>query len=177
MAEPGPGRPAADGDVGAIVGVINDAAAAYRGVISPDCWHEPYMTEADVRREIADGVRFWIVEEDGAAVAAMGLQHVRDVTLIRHAYVRRSHQRRGVGSALLTQLRSQTQRPLLVGTWRAATWAVSFYRRHGFRLLDADATRRLLERYWTVPERQMQESVVLAEGRWAATTKTDLARP
>ncbi len=160
-------RPAAAADLPAILAVVNEAAEAYRGVIADDCWHEPYMSPGELDAEVAAGVRFWVIEAgDGEVVAAMGLQDVADVTLVRHAYVRRGWQRRGLGARLLDQVRALTDRPVLVGTWRAAAWAVSFYRAHGFRKLDRDATRRLLETYWTVPERQMEESVVLADERW-----------
>jgi len=159
-------RPAAEADVPAILEIINDGAEAYRGVIAADRWHEPYMPEDALRGELAAGVRFWVVESGGRIVGAMGLQDVRDVTLIRHAYVRTDQQRHGHGGALLTHLRSLTERPMLVGTWRAATWAVRFYRRHGFRLLSRNETEQLLRRYWTVPDRQIEESVVLADARW-----------
>jgi len=163
-----PIRPATDADIPAILEVINEGAQAYRGVIAADRWHEPYMPEDELRAELAAGVRFWVVEAGGRIVGAMGLQDVRDVTLIRHAYVRTGQQRRGHGSALLTYLRSLTERPMLIGTWRAATWAVRFYQRHGFRVLSRDETQRLLRRYWTVPARQIEESVVLADARWPA---------
>lgn len=161
-------RPATDADLRSVLAVINDAAEAYRGVIPADCWHRPYMTERALRREVGDGVRFWVIEVGGAVVAAMGLQAVRDVTLIRHAYVAREHQRTGLGGTLLEQLRSRSERPMLVGTWRAATWAVAFYRRHGFELLPDGEAQRLLRRYWSVPARQMAASVVLADSRWQA---------
>lgn len=164
---PGP-RPAGDGDVAALTALVNRAAEAYRGVIPADCWHEPYMPEAELRRDIAAGVRFWVIDEGGSPVAAMGLQQVRDVALIRHAYVSPERQRSGLGSVLLTHIRARSERPLLVGTWRAAEWAVAFYRRHGFRLLDATDGERLLRRYWTVAKRQREASVVLADERWSA---------
>lgn len=153
-------------DFDGILAVINDGASAYRGIIPADCWKEPYMPAAELEEEIAAGVTFWGCHEDGKIVAVMGLQEVGDVTLIRHAYTRTSHQGRGLGSALLTHLRGRTSRPILIGTWKAATWAVRFYQGHGFRLVSEADKRSLLQRYWTVPERQIQESVVLADARW-----------
>lgn len=159
-------RQCAVDDFEAIHHVINEAARVYRAVIPPDCWHEPYMPREELRRDLAQGVVFWSAYEDTGLVAVMGLQSVQDVALIRHAYTHPSHQRQGIGSMLLEHLRRQTDRPLLVGTWKAATWAVGFYEQHGFRLLPDVQTRRLLQRYWAVPERQIDESVVLADARW-----------
>jgi len=129
-------RRCTDDDVPAMDAIINEAAQAYRGAIPADCWHEPYMKRAELLAEIAAGVEFWGWEDAGDLVGVMGLQRVRDATLIRHAYVRPSHQSRGVGGALLNQLAGQTAGPLLVGTWAAAQWAIRFYERHGFRLVD-----------------------------------------
>jgi GNAT superfamily N-acetyltransferase len=148
-------------DFESIFAVINDAAAAYRGIIAPDCWHEPYMPREGLQREIADGVRFWGFFEGDELVGVMGLQDVGDVALIRHAYTRTGVQGKGVGAALLDQLKRHTDRRILVGTWKAATWAIRFYERHGFRLVGADRTPALLQRYWNVPDRQIEESVVL----------------
>lgn len=159
-------RPARPEDVDAILEVINEAAEVYRGVIANDRWREPYMPRAELLDELAAGVRFWVVERSsGVVVAVMGLQHVHDVALIRHAYTRPRDQRTGLGSALLEHVRGQSDRRMLVGTWRAATWAVRFYQRHGFRLLEEPEAARSLRRYWTVPERQIEESVVLAADR------------
>ena len=154
-------------DFADLLAIINDGASAYRGIIPADCCKEPYMPAAELEEEIAAGVVFWVCEEGGEPVAVMGLQDGADVTLIRHAYTRTSHQGRGLGSALLTHLRAQTTRPILIGTWKAATWAIRFYERHGFRVVSETEKRALLQRYWTVPERQIQESVVLADARWA----------
>ena len=163
-------RRCTDEDVPAIGAIINEAATAYRGIIPADCWHEPYMTRSHLEDEIAAGVEFWGWDDDaGVLVGVMGLQAVRDVTLIRHAYVRPSHQSRGIGGALLTSLAAQTAGPLLVGTWAAAEWAIRFYQRHGFRLVDAEAKDRLLSAYWNIPSRQRQTSVVLSRGISAAT--------
>ena len=158
------------GDFDALFAVINDGAEAYRGKISADCWNEPYMPAAELEAELAAGVVFWAYVQDQEIVAVMGLQDVADVTLVRHAYTRTAHQHRGLGSALLDHLRAQTPRPILIGTWKAATWAVRFYERHGFRLVSDAEKRVLLQRYWTVGERQIQESVVLVDDRWRATS-------
>ena len=157
-------------DFATVLAVINDGATAYKGKIPADRWHEPYMPAAELEEELAAGVVFWAYLQDQEIVAVMGLQEVADVTLVRHAYTRTSHQHRGLGSALLDHLRGQTRRPILIGTWRAATWAVRFYEGHGFRLVSDIEKRELLRRYWTVPERQIQESVVLADDRWRAGT-------
>jgi len=155
-------RRCTDADVAAIDAIINEAAQAYRGVIPTDCWHEPYMTRSDLMAEIAAGVAFWGWDEADALVGVMGLQKVGDVTLIRHAYVRPTHQGRGIGGTLLTNLAGQTTEPLLVGTWAAAEWAIHFYARRGFRLVSAAEKERLLKTYWSVPKRQRESSVVLA---------------
>ena len=146
-----------------ILGIVNEAAEAYRGVIPADCWHEPYMSLADLERDIEAGVVFWGYEVDGAIAGVMGLQAVDDVTLIRHAYVRPGEQGKGIGRALMEHLRRQTTRPILVGTWAAASWAIEFYRRNGFDLATATETPGLLTRYWSIPERQAAASVVLKE--------------
>ena len=145
--------------------IVNEAAAAYRGVIPDDRWHEPYMAEPELESEIAAGVRFlgWY-SPSGSLLGVMGSQDVQDVTLIRHAYVLSANQRGGIGSALIAALTQAAQRPLLVGTWKAAWWAIAFYERHGFRLV-AD-TANLLRRYWSIPDRQIETSVVLADRRW-----------
>jgi len=148
-------------DVPAIDAIINEAASAYRGVIPADCWHEPYMKRSDLVAEIAGGVEFWGWDDPGVLVGVMGLQNVREVTLIRHAYVRPSHQGHGVGGALLTRLAAQTAGPLLVGTWASAQWAIRFYERHGFRLVGSEERDRLLGTYWNISLRQRQTSVVL----------------
>jgi GNAT superfamily N-acetyltransferase len=143
-----------------MVEVINAAATAYAGVIPADRYHVPYMSAAEVRDEIAAGVRFWGWFHEGLA-GLMGLQHVDDVTLIRHAYVRPERQGEGIGSGLLAHLIAMRHEPLLVGTWADAVWAVRFYERHGFRLVTPAEKDRLLRRYWRIPERQVQTSVVL----------------
>ncbi|HKR28287.1 MAG TPA: GNAT family N-acetyltransferase [Acidobacteriaceae bacterium] len=142
--------------------IINAAAEAYRDAIPSDCWHEPYMPMRELEDEIAAGVAFWGCELDGALAGVMGIQPVRDVDLIRHAYVLPRYQVRGVGSALIAYLRNGKARQMLVGTWAAAEWAIRFYERHGFVLVSREAKDRLLRTYWTIPDRQIETSVVLA---------------
>ncbi len=155
-------RPSRDDERAAILATINAAAEAYRGVIPADRWHEPYMPASELDREIGAGVAFWVYEADGAIVGTMGIQPARDVDLIRHAYVLPGSQRRGVGGALLGHLRGVSTRRMLVGTWAAAEWAIRFYRRHGFELVSPERKSALLKTYWTVPDRQIETSVVLA---------------
>ena len=156
-------RRIAGGERDDVLAIVNQAAEAYRGVIPADRWHEPYMSAEELDREIAAGVEFWGIE-DGAGVLAgvMGIQAVRDVDLIRHAYVRPELQGGGIGRRLLEELTARAQRPLLVGTWAAATWAVRFYERNGFELVGREEKDRLLAAYWDIPERQVETSVVLA---------------
>ena len=145
----------------AILAIVNDAAEAYRGVIPADRWHEPYMPADELAREIEAGVVFWGYEDGGELLGVMGIQDVGEVDLIRHAYVAPGRQRRGVGSALLERLAGSAERPMLVGTWAAAEWAIDFYRRHGFELVPRERTAELLRRYWSIPDRQIETSVVL----------------
>ena len=153
-------------DFAAMVEIINDAAAAYRGVIPADCWHEPYMAADALHREIDAGVGFRGFEQDGGLQGVMGVQRVRDVVLIRHAYVRTVRRNRGIGSRLLDDLLTAITDPVLVGTWAAATWAIRFYRKGGFRLTTEQQKRELLQDYWSIPARQIETSVVLADARW-----------
>ena len=148
-----------------ILSIINEAAEVYRGVIPEDRWHEPYMSADELEREIAAGVEFWGQELEGDLIGIMGVQPVDDVDLIRHAYVRREWQGHGIGRSLLTHLRQRTDRPILIGTWAAAEWAIRFYQGNGFELVPAEATPPLLRRYWSIPERQIETSVVLADPR------------
>jgi N-acetylglutamate synthase-like GNAT family acetyltransferase len=136
-----------DADFEAIHSIINDAARAYKGVIPGDRWHEPYMPREELRHEIESGVRFWGYEENGELLGVMGIQDVQDVTLVRHAYVRTASRRQGIGGTLLRELRKLAARPVLVGTWAAATWAIRFYERHGFRQVSEEEKNRLLARY------------------------------
>jgi GNAT superfamily N-acetyltransferase len=153
-------------DVPTIFEIINDAARAYKGVIPADRWHEPYMPLAQLETEIAKGVRFYGYRTSGRLAGVMGIQEVKDVTLIRHAYVRTEHRGSGIGRKLLTHLNQLTTRPVLIGTWRDAVWAVRFYQKNGFSLVNEDEKNRLLGIYWTVPQRQVEESVVLVDQRW-----------
>ncbi len=149
-------------DLGDMFEVINDGAAAYRGVIPADRWHEPYMPKEELAREISAGVAFLGFYERGRLLGVMGSQPVADVVLIRHAYTRSAAQGRGIGSALLGAILSPLGGvPVLVGTWKAAAWAIRFYEARGFALVGEREKERLLRRYWTVPERQIEESVVL----------------
>ena len=155
-------RPCREDERDAIVEIVNAAAEAYRDVIPADRWHEPYMPLSELDDEIAAGVEFWGYEADGALVGIMGFQPVGDVDLIRHAYVAPGRQRGGVGGALLEHLARSSTRPILVGTWAAAEWAIRFYRRHGFELVSPERKSELLKTYWTIPDRQIETSVVLA---------------
>jgi GNAT superfamily N-acetyltransferase len=146
--------------------IINEAAGVYKGIIPSDRWKEPYMPEEELRHEIDHGVVFWGYYEDGELLGVMGIQNVQDVTLIRHAYVRTSHQNQGIGGKLLSNLQGQTTRPTLVGTWADALWAIRFYEKHGFRLVSREEKDRLLMKYWSIPERQVETSVVLANKTW-----------
>jgi N-acetylglutamate synthase-like GNAT family acetyltransferase len=159
-------RPSAESDLPAILAIINDAAEAYREVIPPDRWHEPYMPADELEREIADGVAFWVAEHDGRIAAVMGVQDKGDVALVRHAYVASSTQRTGMGTRLLQHVTRLADKPILIGTWAAATWAIEFYRRNGFTVVSESEKDRLLRTYWSIPERQIETSVVLADARW-----------
>jgi len=158
-------RPCIDSDIPNIYAIVNDAAQAYKGVIPSDCWHEPYMPMEDLKGEIAAGVEFRGYEESGRLVGVMGMQPVKGVTLIRHAYVRTQMQNRGIGGMLLTHLLGQIRGKILVGTWKAADWAVTFYQKHGFQLVSEEEKNRLLKTYWNIPERQIETSVVLVYKR------------
>jgi GNAT superfamily N-acetyltransferase len=158
-------------DLTVVYAIINDAAMAYRGIIPADRWHEPYMTMEELQREIADGVIFWGYEAENSLVGVMGIQDKGDVALIRHAYVRTAERRKGVGTTLLRHIESKTSRPILVGTWVDAAWAIRFYEKNGYRILSHPETVRLLHRYWNVPERQIETSVVLADPKWQETNR------
>jgi GNAT superfamily N-acetyltransferase len=155
-----------DDDSEVIWKIINDGAQAYQGVIPADQWTEPYMSREEMQDEISDGVVFWGFEDGGALVGVMGIQKVRDVTLIRHAYVRSSWQKRGIGARLLSHLRGSTNDPILIGTWAAAVWAIRFYEKHGLRMVSLVDKDRLLGKYWKISERQRETSVVLADSKW-----------
>ena len=159
-------RASRDADFPTILAIINDAAQAYRGVIPADRWHEPYMPREELEKEIADGIRFWVAETDGSVSGVMGIQDKGEVALVRHAYVSTALQRKGVGAALLKHVQSLTPKPILIGTWKDATWAIAFYQRNGFTLLSDGAKEILLRRFWSIPPRQIETSVVLADPRW-----------
>jgi N-acetylglutamate synthase-like GNAT family acetyltransferase len=151
--------------------IVNDAAPVYKGVIPRDCWKDPYMSRTELQREINEGVMFWAFEENGYLLGVMGIQDVKDVSLIRHAYVRTAKQKQGIGGRLLSYLRNQTVRPLLVGTWEAASWAIRFYENNGFRRLTVQAKDQLLREYWSISERQVETSVVLVDEKWIRRCK------
>ncbi len=155
-------RPCRHDERAAILAIVNAAAEAYRGVIPADRWSEPYMPPDELDAEIDAGVVFWGCEIEGELVGIMGIQPVGDVDLIRHAYVSPASQGRGVGGTLLEHLASEATRPMLVGTWAAAEWAVRFYRRHGFEQVTPERKDELLRTYWRIPDRQIETSVVLA---------------
>lgn len=164
-------RKAREDDFLAILAVINNAAVAYRGVIPSDCWREPYMTAAELKREITSNVVFWVVEAEGRLLAVMGIQDKNDVALVRHAYTATESQGRGFGTKLLHHLESLAAQPMLIGTWAAATWAVAFYRKNGYRIVPDEEKDSLLRKYWSVPENQIKTSVVLVDNRWNRVTE------
>ena len=166
-------RRCADRDLAILCEIINDAAQAYKGAIPADRWHEPYMSKDELRSEVAHGVAFWGFEEGGELQGVMGLQDVQDVTLIRHAYVRTRRRRGGIGGELLRFLLGQTGKPALIGTWAAATWAVAFYQKHGFTRVTEREKNFLLKKYWTIPDRQIETSVVLANFKWISRREKD----
>jgi GNAT superfamily N-acetyltransferase len=167
-------RPCGAQDLPQIFSIINDAAQAYKGIIPADRWHEPYMPLDELTEAIGQGIAFWgcSAAEEAAGAAGgtlhgvMGIQDRGEVALIRHAYVRTAKRRKGIGEHLLRHLESITTKPVLIGTWSAATWAIRFYEKNGYRVLSRPDTERLLRRYWSIPERQIETSVVLANARW-----------
>ena len=159
-------RAALDSDLQAVYAVVNDAAQRYRGVIPADRWHDPYMPMDELAAEIAAGVRFWVAEEGGHIAGVMGIQDKGEVSLVRHAYVSSSVQRAGIGTRLLHHVLGLAKKPVLIGTWAAATWAIDFYRRNGFKVVSQEEKERLLRKYWSIPERQIETSVVLADSTW-----------
>ena len=159
-------RNGTDEDFEEIFNIINDAAVAYKGVIPPDRWHEPYMSREELRAQIEDGVRFSCYVDDDEILGVMGIQDKADVELIRHAYVRTKQRNKGIGTFLLQELIKDANKPILIGTWKAAEWAISFYEKHGFRLVEEEEKNRLLKKYWSIPDRQAETSVVLAGGNY-----------
>lgn len=155
--------PADDNDFETVYQIINDAASAYKGVIPADLWLEPYMPAKELADEMKDGVRFYCYRERSTIIGVMGIQDKGDVNLVRHAYVRTNQRNKGVGGALLNHLMKESDKPILVGTWKAAVWAIRFYEKHGFVLTSEDQKTTLLRQYWNVPERQIETSVVLAD--------------
>jgi N-acetylglutamate synthase-like GNAT family acetyltransferase len=169
-------------DFEAIWSIINDGAQAYRGVIPTDCWpgdswSGPYMSHEKLQHEIGDGVVFWGYEDDEHLVGVMGIQNVQDVMLIRHAYVRTESQNRGIGAQLLEHLLKLATRPVLVGTWVDAAWAIRFYEKYGFQLVSTAEKNRLLRKYWTIPDRQIETSVVLVDAAWRNSRLMNLPFP
>jgi GNAT superfamily N-acetyltransferase len=154
-------------DLESICGIINDAAIAYKGVIPDDRWHEPYMPLDELEEEIEKGVEFRGFTSDKGLVGVMGIQDAREVTLIRHAYVKTCERGKGIGRSLLNHLMVLTEKPVLIGTWKAAVWAVRFYEKNGFTMVSEIEKNRLLKTYWTIPERQIETSVVLADSKWS----------
>jgi N-acetylglutamate synthase-like GNAT family acetyltransferase len=159
-------RQSVAGDFAGILRIINDAAVAYRGVIPADRWHEPYMSANDLETQIAEGVTFWIGEQEGRLLGVMGIQDKGEVALVRHAYVASTTQRSGVGTKLLRHVESLADKPILIGTWAAASWAIEFYQRNGFTIVPIGDRDRLLRQYWSIPTRQIETSIVLANRRW-----------
>lgn len=162
-------RKSEDADFAAMLEIINDAAQAYRGAIPEDRWHDPYMAAGELTNEIAAGVLFWVAEQDGRVSGVMGIQDKGDVALVRHAYVSPNIQRSGIGTRLLRHVEGLVEKPILIGTWAAASWAIDFYSRNHFTLVTTDEKNRLLRTYWSIPERQVETSVVLASARWRET--------
>ncbi len=153
-------------DFESIYAIINDAARAYKGIIPEDRWHEPYLSRHYLQHEIDSGVVFRGYVDKGELIGVMGVQEVKDVTLLRHAYVRTSDRNRGIGGNLIAETRKMITLPCLVGTWAAASWAISFYQKHGFALVTPKQKNRLLKTYWSIPDRQIETSVVLADESW-----------
>ena len=160
-------RKSVKADFAAMLAIINDAARAYHGVIPADRWHEPYMPSDELKTESAEGVVFWVAEEDGRLLGVMGIQDKGDVALVRHAYVAPTTQRNGVGTKLLHHVEGLVDKPILIGTWAAASWAIEFYRRNGFTIVPTDHKDHLLRKYWSIPARQIETSIVLANQRFA----------
>ena len=160
-------RPAVPQDFSTLLEIINDAASAYKGNIPDDRYHEPYMSAQELKEQIADGIDFFCyTDNDAKVIGMMGIQHKQEVDLIRHAYVKTSARNKGIGGLLLEHLRKNSNKPILIGTWADASWAVGFYQKHGFRLVTKEEKSELLKKYWTIPERQVETSVVLADEKF-----------
>ena len=161
--------PSKKSDFKDIFDIINDAASAYKGIIPTDRWHEPFMSEQELQTQIEDGIKFWCYLDNDNIIGVMGIQEKSDVTLIRHAYVRTTARNKSIGSKLLNHLSELTTKPILVGTWADATWAINFYKKYGFKLVPFDDKEHLLRKYWTIPLRQIETSVVLASSNWTSS--------
>ena len=149
-------------DTSKILYIINNASLRYKGIIPDDCWHEPYMLEQELIEEFSDGVRMYGYHHNNKLIGVIGIQEIKDVILIRHAYTLSSHQGKGTGSALLEYLLKKNQNSrLLVGTWKNATWAIRFYKKFGFILHAKEETTLLLKKYWNIPSKQIENSVVM----------------
>jgi N-acetylglutamate synthase-like GNAT family acetyltransferase len=159
-------RKCTEADLSALYDIINDAARAYKGIIPADRWQEPYMPMEELKSEIVAGVRFWGCESDGELLGVMGIQDKGEVDLIRHAYVKTAKRKQGIGSELLGHIEKLARKPILLGTWVDAAWAIAFYEKNGYRRLSRQETARLLRKYWSIPERQIETSVVLANAAW-----------
>src|SRR5262245_32079682 len=159
-------RKATAEDFEEIFNIINDAAIAYKGVIPPDQWHEPYMTREELQSQIDEGVQFSCFVEDNEIVGVMGIQDKSDVELIRHAYVRTKQRKKGIGTLLLQELIKDAKKPILIGTWKTADWAIRFYEKHDFRLMEEEEKNSILKKYWTIPDRQVEASVVLVDRKY-----------
>ncbi len=155
-------RQCGERDFDSVYFIINEAAAAYRGVVSAVHLTDPYMSRREFRSAIAAGVEFWGHEENATLRGVMGIQRTQDVVLIRHAYIRTQYQGQGIGSGLLKYLTAKTRRPVLVGTWSGMTRTIQFYQRNGFELVPAAAKDALLRKYWRIPDAQIAGSLVLA---------------
>ena len=153
-------------DFNTIYTIVNDASIAYKGIIPEDRWKEPYMSKNELETQIKEGVQFWNYEENKEILGVMGIQFKDGVTLIRHAYVRTIARQKGIGGKLLKHLITMSETPVLIGTWKDASWAISFYKKYGFRVLSDDEKNKLLNSYWNVPERQIETSIVLASEDW-----------
>ena len=164
-------RECSESDFITMIEIINDAASAYKGIIPDDCWNEPYITSEELVCEIENGVVFWCLEQDEQLLGVMGIQDKGELTLIRHAYIRTQAQKLGIGTRLLQHMENTTEKPIFIGTWAAAAWAISFYEKNGYTLVSEEEKNRLLMKYWSVPERQKETSVVLANQRWNKTCR------
>ncbi len=153
-------------DFNTIYEIISDASIAYKGIIPEDRWKEPYMSKNELKIQINEGVEFWNYEENNEILGVMGIQFKNDVTLIRHAYVRTKARQKGIGGKLLNHLIDMAKTPVLIGTWKDASWAIKFYQKHGFKLLLGEEKNKLLKTYWNIPQRQVETSIVLASENW-----------